>query len=238
MNMDDLSEQLLPSVDKVALTDIDKKSLFEIKRQTSGSFLTKVTPELREARENGGIAFVYQKGIGFVDGSNSQVRFIETSDFGGREPFFGSCVVVIAWEPSTRLTSMLHADTLTDITQAKQLMENRFSGDEVELSVLGGQETASEGILQEISEQFRQSSKWQLKRIDTLGLKYVAARQTIVDIQTGEVYDLQGDDRENMKPWEVDLPDDVRKRQLRAATVEKTLFVDVDYRGADRSEQI
>lgn len=209
--------------------EVQASRLFEIKRQTLGNFLTETTQNLEEGIRDRTIAFVYQKGIGFIDGDNAKTCFLETSDFGGEKPFFGSCVAVISWGPSAKLTCILHVDTLTDITKAKQLMEERFSGErQLELSIVGGQDGASEGILQRINENFCTNRKWHLKRLDILGPKNSMTRQVVIDGQTGAVYDLQGDARKNMKPWGIKLPKEIKTRQAKTGLIERTVFVDVD----------
>ena len=213
----------------------EKKSLFETRRQERGEFITELTPELKQAIAKGEVTSVFQKGIGFIDGSNSETRFLETSDFGGERPFFGSCVTVIAWGTESKITGLFHADSLTDITRAVEFSDGKFETDEmVELSVIGGQTGASEGILQEINAKLTPVAEkrgWILKRVDILGAKGVATRQVFVDAQDGSVFNLKGDTRTRVHPWksEAEMPEKIKIRQLRAASVDKGLIIDNNF---------
>lgn len=204
------------------------KDLISIQEQRFGDFISDVDAELETAINNREVQFVYQRGIGFADGNNSRTRFIETSDFGSERPMFGSCVVLMAWSPETKLGCVLHADTLTDIKSAKNLMESKFGGKSVQVSIVGGQTDNSEGILVEMNEVFSNMQDWVMTRMDVLGPKFTRTRQIVFDSQTGKVYNLQGDARKNMKPWSYEQPDEIKIRSSKAAMTNKSLEIDLE----------
>ncbi|MBL7159309.1 hypothetical protein ISS85_02455 [Candidatus Microgenomates bacterium] len=228
-----IEEQQIPI--KSEQSEGEKKSLFEIERQENGEFITEPTLDLKEAIEEGEVTSVFQKGIGFINGNDPKTRFLETSDFGGKKPFFGSCVMVAGWGQESKTVGLFHADTLTDIDQAVELLDKKFGTDEiVELSIVGGQTGASENILLKINEKLAslvEKREWVLKRLDVLGLKGIAVRQVVVDAQDGKVFNLQGDQRTQVHPWGIstEMPEEMKIRQLRAASVNKGLIIDSDF---------
>lgn len=200
---------------------------FEVKEQVHGELKTKVDETLEEGINKGNIKFVYQRGIGFSDSSDPKTRFIETSDFGSEKPMFGSCVVLVARSPETKKTVVLHADKQTDLQAARAQMSQFFGKERVSLAVIGGQSDNSEEILNDINETFTQEPGWKLNQLDILGEKFRQVRQVIVDTETGAIYDLQGEDRRNMKPWSYDQPAEIKARAGKAATIQRGLHIDI-----------
>lgn len=202
--------------------------LFNIQEQSFGEFEKTVDEDLAAAINRRKVQFVYQRGIGFVNGDNPETRCMETSDFGSEKPMFGSCVSIAAWSPETRIGCLLHADKQTDLAKAKQLMQEKFGDNNVILSVIGGQTDNSEGLLKQVNATFSDLKHWKLSRLDILGPKFVRTRQLVLDAKTGKIYNLQGDSRMNMKQWSHELPADVKKRAAQAALIDTCLIVDVD----------
>lgn len=147
------------------------------------------------------ISFVYQRGIGFAGGEDEK-RYMETSDFTGEKPMFGSCVTVIVRDPLSNKTALVHADTLTDMLAVKQQIEKNIEADFLEVSVIGGETGYSEGILREINDKLSTIRGVKLIRQDTLGERGRSGRQVIVDTETGEITVLYSGDTRNFKPQE------------------------------------
>lgn len=212
-----------------------QRDLFVIREQREGEFITEAIAELNEAIENDQVTSVYQKGIGFVDGNDPETRFLETSGFAGEHPFFGSCVLVIAWGPESKIGGILHADTLTDVSKAMWLLDKRFQVDEsVELSVVGGQTDTSESILREVNKMLGPLANkrgWVLKRIDILGPKNVKTRQVILDAQRGDVFNFQGEAKRRVLPW-IEMSEEIKKRQQKAAMTTREIIIDSDLENA------
>jgi len=213
------------------LSQVEQAPSFEIRRQERGEFTTQVDADLEIAAKEGRVKFVFQKGIGFVDGKDPQTRYIETSNFGGKKPFFGSCICVVVHSPETRITGVLHADAITDIDEAMDLMRQRVSADTIEVSIIGGQDDASEGILRKIREQVDKTSGWQVINLDILGPKNSITRQVVIDALNGKIYNLQGESATNLKPWGIELPEDIKTRSDMTGVIDRKLIIDVDMVG-------
>lgn len=200
---------------------------FEVKEHSAGELKTKVDENLEQGIKDKNIQFVYQRGIGFSDGNDPKSHFIETSDFGGEKPMFGPCVVLVARSPETKKTCMVHADKQTDLQAARAQMSQFFGKERVDLAVIGGQTDNSEEILNDVNATFTQEPRWKLNRLDILGEKFRQVRQVVVDTETGSIYDLQGDDRRNMKPWSIPYPDEIKLRAARAGMATRGLHIDL-----------
>jgi hypothetical protein len=200
----------------------------KVELKYEGEFKHKADDVLLNARDESMIRYVYQKGIGFIDGNNHQTRFIETSDFASLKPLFGSCVVMVGWSPETKMTGVLHADTTTSIEDAMRLFEERFGKDNVDVSIVGGQTGTSEGIIAQMYGAIANKPNWQIKNTDVLGPKFAMTRQLVVDGSTGDIYDLQGENRINLKPWGVELPESMKMRMYRTNVIDIPLMVDQD----------
>lgn len=183
----------------------------ENKREVYGDFLHDASQELDRAIDAGEVRSVYQKGIGFYDGTDPSQHFVETSDFGAERPMFGSCVAVFAWNRYTKKAILLHADSNTDISKAFSLMNHHFDGDQrVEISIVGGLTGQSESTINSIVSELKQKPDWQVKRFDILG---AAQRQVAADTQSGDVYVLYSEARRHMKPWQWwEQPESVQHR--------------------------
>lgn len=223
-----MPEGEISELSEADVSKAEQPPLFEIKRQERGEFITQVDADLEVAVKEGRVKYVFQKGIGFVDGNDPQTRYIETSNFGGEKPFFGPCVCLVARCPETKITGVLHVDTITDIDGAMDLMQDRVGTNGVEVSIVGGQDGASEEMLRKIRDQVGRTDGWTVVNIDILGPKNRMTRQVVADASDGRIYNLRGEAAINLKPWEIELPEDIKTRSNMTGVIEKRLIIDVD----------
>ncbi len=221
----------LQQPEPVYVPDLEKMNRalsFEPIMQKKGTIITSPNDEIMEAIRRRELQFVYQKGIGFFDGNQADQRFIETSDYDGTGGF-GSCVVFIARDPETKKTALAHCDNTTDVAGMFQLVKEKVGPNSLHFSVLGGQDTKSELLVKEISQEIALFSNPTIENLDILG-PTTNSRQAIFDSQTGTLYDLPKEAQVNAKPWSrfENQPQEVKSRAQRANQLQVPYIIDID----------
>ncbi len=193
-------------------------------RITTGGFKGSLDPEIVSAANEGRVGFVYQRGMGFLDGNqvNDGLRYLETSDFSGTLPGFGPCVSLVAWSPETNNTFMVHIDSLTNLEEVRRMLDELLD-ESAEISLVGGRTNTSELTVERIVEHLkgRQFSKL---RYDLFGAQL---RQVVVDGATGEVFVLYSEAKTNLKKWDFYPPEEIQTRAGIISHQQESLAVDV-----------
>jgi|GEM_PF-5573080 len=171
---------------------------------------------MKSAIDNRQIRFVFQKGIGLTSGEDPAVRYLQTEDV-------GSCVSVIGYSADTRKTALAHLDTTSDVAEAARLFMQHFGNSPVELSLIGGQKTRSEGLVGRVIGKFADHSGWTVARAELLpdsGYK----RQILVDTLTGKVY--RSTLYHEMYPWGWNPPAAIQTRRNIGNSMQQSLVQD------------
>lgn len=202
--------------------------IFEPTQQKTGTLTAFPNDEIKEAIQDKMVQLVYQKGIGFFDGNQAGQRFIETSDYDGTGGF-GSCVVFIARDPESKRTALAHCDNTTDVAGMFQLVKGKVGLNNLHFSVLGGQDTKSELLVKEISQEIASFKNPVIDNLDILG-PTSNSRQVIFDSQTGALYNLPKETQINAKNWSgpENQPLEIKERAQKANQSQFPFIIDSD----------